>query len=172
MVVSNRKQLILEDVKEVFAKKGFYGSTSKDLAKAAGVSEALLYKHFPSKESLFKESLKTALEPYKRLTETKDQGITNRLRHIANNFLRLDDETFKLLLFSYMELDKKYLQEYVEYFKNKIKALLNDNQNNKAGFSKNFDSTMISLLVGYKLLYPELSSQQVLEVLTKNIIKT
>lgn len=37
----------------MFAEKGFDGTTTRELAKAAGVSEALLYKHFPSKESLY-----------------------------------------------------------------------------------------------------------------------
>ena len=37
----------------VFAAKGFHGTTTKDLARAAGVSEALLYRHFPSKKELY-----------------------------------------------------------------------------------------------------------------------
>lgn len=48
-----RKEAIVEAVQDVFAEKGFEGTTTRDLAKAAGVSEALLYKHFPSKESLY-----------------------------------------------------------------------------------------------------------------------
>lgn len=48
-----RREAIVEAVQDVFAKKGFAATTTRDLAKAAGVSEALLYKHFPSKESLF-----------------------------------------------------------------------------------------------------------------------
>ena len=48
-----RKEAIVEAVKDVFAEKGFDGTTTRELAKAAGVSEALLYKHFPSKESLY-----------------------------------------------------------------------------------------------------------------------
>ncbi|MGE5218629.1 MAG: TetR/AcrR family transcriptional regulator [Chloroflexota bacterium] len=48
-----RKEAIVEAVQDVFAQKGFDGTTTRDLAKAAGVSEALLYKHFPSKESLY-----------------------------------------------------------------------------------------------------------------------
>jgi AcrR family transcriptional regulator len=48
-----RKQAIVEAVRAVFAEKGFDGTTTRELAKAAGVSEALLYKHFPSKESLY-----------------------------------------------------------------------------------------------------------------------
>ena len=37
----------------LFARKGFANTTTRELAEAAGVSEALLYKHFPSKESLY-----------------------------------------------------------------------------------------------------------------------
>jgi AcrR family transcriptional regulator len=48
-----RKQAIVDAVRGVFAEKGFDGTTTRELAKAAGVSEALLYKHFPSKESLY-----------------------------------------------------------------------------------------------------------------------
>jgi len=39
----------------VFAAKGFDGATSKELASAAGVSEALLYRHFTSKEAIYLE---------------------------------------------------------------------------------------------------------------------
>ena len=39
----------------LFARNGFSKTTTKELARAAGVSEALLYKHFPSKESLYSE---------------------------------------------------------------------------------------------------------------------
>ena len=48
-----RKEAIVEAVRDVFAQKGFDGTTTRELAQAAGVSEALLYKHFPSKESLY-----------------------------------------------------------------------------------------------------------------------
>jgi AcrR family transcriptional regulator len=48
-----RREAIVDAVRDVFAEKGFDGTTTRELAKAAGVSEALLYKHFPSKESLY-----------------------------------------------------------------------------------------------------------------------
>jgi AcrR family transcriptional regulator len=48
-----RKEAIVQAVRDVFAEKGFDGTTTRELAKAAGVSEALLYKHFPSKQSLY-----------------------------------------------------------------------------------------------------------------------
>ncbi len=48
-----RRAAILEAARKVFAAKGFHGTTTRKLAEAAGVSEALLFKHFPTKEALY-----------------------------------------------------------------------------------------------------------------------
>src|SRR5580704_3217101 len=48
-----RRTAIVKAVREVFAEKGFDGTTTRELAAAAGVSEALLFKHFPNKEALY-----------------------------------------------------------------------------------------------------------------------
>ena len=48
-----RKEAIVKAVLPLFARNGFAKTTTKQLAQAAGVSEALLYKHFPSKETLY-----------------------------------------------------------------------------------------------------------------------
>src|SRR5262249_40702789 len=48
-----RRAAIIKAVQRVFADKGFHGTTTRELADAAGVSEALLFKHFPNKEALF-----------------------------------------------------------------------------------------------------------------------
>jgi AcrR family transcriptional regulator len=48
-----RRAAIIRAVRQVFADKGFDGTTTRELAEAAGVSEALLFKHFPNKEALF-----------------------------------------------------------------------------------------------------------------------
>jgi AcrR family transcriptional regulator len=53
----DRRRAIAEAVIPVFARHGFAGATTKKLANAAGVSEALLYKHFPSKEAIYQELL-------------------------------------------------------------------------------------------------------------------
>jgi len=50
-----RKQAIVKAVLPVFARHGFANTTTRQLARAAGVSEALIYKHFPSKETLYAE---------------------------------------------------------------------------------------------------------------------
>jgi AcrR family transcriptional regulator len=48
-----RRAAIVKAVQRVFAEKGFHGTTTRELAVAAGVSEALLFKHFPNKEALY-----------------------------------------------------------------------------------------------------------------------
>ena len=47
-----RRMSILRAALPVFASKGFDGTTTRDIAEAAEVSEALLYQHFPSKENM------------------------------------------------------------------------------------------------------------------------
>lgn len=55
MQAEARKSDILAAALPLFAMKGFAATTTKDLAKAAKVSEGLLYKHFPGKESMYRE---------------------------------------------------------------------------------------------------------------------
>lgn len=53
LTCEERKEAIVKAVLPLFARNGFAQTTTRQLAEAAGVSEALLYKHFPSKESLY-----------------------------------------------------------------------------------------------------------------------
>jgi AcrR family transcriptional regulator len=57
MSCEERKCRILAAVRKIFSIKGLQGTTTRELAKEAGVSEALLYKHYPSKEALFQAML-------------------------------------------------------------------------------------------------------------------
>jgi len=52
-----RRQLILGAARRCFARNGFAGTTTKSVAAAAAISEALLFKHFPSKAALYAEIL-------------------------------------------------------------------------------------------------------------------
>lgn len=47
-----RKQLLRAAI-ETFSRKGFGGTKTKDIAAAAGVSEAILFRHFATKEDLY-----------------------------------------------------------------------------------------------------------------------
>src|SRR6202030_2672354 len=67
-----RRAAIIQAVRHVFAERGFHGTTTRALADAAGVSEALLFKHFPNKEALF-SAMKLSC------CRSRDQGKFERL---------------------------------------------------------------------------------------------
>jgi AcrR family transcriptional regulator len=48
-----RRQLILDAARAVFARHGFHGAGTSEIARRAGCSEPMLYKHFASKQELF-----------------------------------------------------------------------------------------------------------------------
>jgi AcrR family transcriptional regulator len=52
-----RRHQILLKASEIFAEHGLDGTRTRDLAKACGINESLLYKHFSSKENLYKEAM-------------------------------------------------------------------------------------------------------------------
>ena len=76
-----RRAAIVEAVGTVFADKGFHATTTRQLAEAAGVSEALLFKHFPSKEAIFPPcSMPACEEGDTRLIERLDAMHPRRPR--------------------------------------------------------------------------------------------
>ena len=81
MSAEDRRKAIINAVMPVFANKGFAATTTKDLAQAAGISEALLYRHFPSKESLYEDiqnqicSTESSIHDYILTMEPGSKGI-------------------------------------------------------------------------------------------------
>ena len=50
---AQRREQLLDTAVNLFAEKGFAGATTSELAKAAGVTEPIIYRHFKSKKNLF-----------------------------------------------------------------------------------------------------------------------
>ena len=48
-----RREQILSTAVDLFSRKGFKGTTTKEIATASGVSEAMVFRHFASKEELY-----------------------------------------------------------------------------------------------------------------------
>src|SRR5262249_15783432 len=48
-----RRDQLIEVATRLFAKSGYDATTTADIAKAAGVTEPILYRHFESKQELF-----------------------------------------------------------------------------------------------------------------------
>ncbi|MFO1501900.1 MAG: helix-turn-helix domain-containing protein [Verrucomicrobiota bacterium] len=90
MTGEDRKVAIVTAALPLFARKGFSATTTKELAQAAGVSEPLLYRHFPSKEALYLEIQdfsSKAMDPVvKRLTDLEPS--TSTLVHLIYYLMR------------------------------------------------------------------------------------
>src|ERR1051326_8086157 len=53
MSAEDRRQQILDVAIRLFSQKGFRGTTTKEIALAAGVNEAIIYRHFATKSELY-----------------------------------------------------------------------------------------------------------------------
>jgi TetR/AcrR family transcriptional regulator, transcriptional repressor of aconitase len=110
-----RREAILAAAKACFARHGYAGTTTKSVAAAAGISEALLFKHFASKSVLYAEILDEACEADPELQrlqalEPSTETLVYLVREMAEHFLRAvdhpDEEDFqrmKLLISSHLE---------------------------------------------------------------------
>ena len=108
-----RRQQLLETALNVFSRKGFRGTTTKEIAAAAGVTEAMVFRHFPSKEALYHAVLDyrhESAEMQEWQAQTKDcmdrDDDAGLLHCIARKILeghRRDPRMYRLLLFAALE---------------------------------------------------------------------
>ena len=104
MSQEHRKLCILKAVRGLFSQKGL-SATSREISEAAGVSEALIYKHFDSKEGLYNALLDqvchAADEVGSELAEMEASTdvlimATYLLVHIKISGFDVEDEGFSL----------------------------------------------------------------------------
>ena len=108
-----RRQQLLETALDFFSRKGFRGTTTKEIAAAAGVTEAMVFRHFPSKEALYNAVLQyrhQSAEMQEWLAVTRDcmerGDDAGLLRSICRKILeghRRDPRMHRLLLFAALE---------------------------------------------------------------------
>src|SRR3954452_19147773 len=58
----DRRQDILTAAMDLFSRKGFRGTTTKDLAAQAEVNEAIIFRHFSTKEELYRAILEEKMK--------------------------------------------------------------------------------------------------------------
>lgn len=84
---AQRRELILEAATGVFAERGYAGSTTDQVAKAAGISQPYVVRMFGTKEALFLEALDRAqgklLHAFREVIAAYDAGeLTEELQHL------------------------------------------------------------------------------------------
>jgi AcrR family transcriptional regulator len=110
-----RRQLILGAAKRCFARHGFAGTTTKSVAAAAAISEALLFKHFPSKAALYAEILAEECEADPDLAHLLGkvpstttlidliQGLVRHFVHISDGSDEQDAQRLRLMVNSHLD---------------------------------------------------------------------
>lgn len=123
----DRRRQILEVASGIFARKGYDGATTREIAEEAGVNEALLFRHFPSKEALYwtmLEELCLAASRRGRMQKTLQKGGTDFevFRAIARDVLERsprDRELTRLLWFTALEnheLSSRFFNTFIAGF--------------------------------------------------------
>jgi AcrR family transcriptional regulator len=107
---SERREQIIRTATELFSRDGFRGATVRRLAEKAGISEAMIYHHFPSKEALYDAMLQHKLENSKHLFYPLEAANAKQdrvvLETIVGNFLqevKKDSSYMRMLLYSALE---------------------------------------------------------------------
>ena len=109
---SGKRQDIISAAIEVFARNGFRGTTTRDLAAHAEVNEAIIFRHFNSKQELYRAILEQKLTQGQdaRCEEVQQLAQSGNDEEFFENFGRQflerheKDSTFmRLLMFSALE---------------------------------------------------------------------
>lgn len=135
---AERKASILAVAKVLFADKGYHGVSVDEIARRLGVSPAILYQHFPSKELLYEEVLSensAKRESYIEaiLTEPTDfVSVMTRMTRIYMENIAEDPDFLRMELMSALEGSRtatsfferrwRSITDYIEYCLNEMKS--------------------------------------------------
>ncbi len=82
--------MLLEVARTVFARDGYRGATTLDIAREAGVSETLVLKHFGTKEGLFRAAVvDPVLELVERGTQPRRLHADSRAAGVAAHYAKV-----------------------------------------------------------------------------------
>ena len=125
-----RRAQILQTAVSLFSQRGFSGTTTKEIARAAGVSEAIIFRHFGSKDELWKAILdaKACVDPLhkypweeneallKAMNERDDFSVFYELAIKAMTKHQADEGFMRLLFYSALEgheLAERFFGDFV-----------------------------------------------------------
>ena len=104
-----RQASIISAAAALFAAKGFNGTTTREIAKTAGISEALVFKYFPTKRALYaailaeKVQISQLMDNVEAAAEKRDDARVFTLVASFRIHRGADPSLLRLLLFSALE---------------------------------------------------------------------
>lgn len=109
----DRRRQLIEVAIDLFSRNGFAGTTTKEIAAAAGVTEAIIFRHFATKQDLYKAildykcaqfSMENWMDEAQALMESDDDvGLFRFLIEKMVSFARDDTKFARLLIHAALE---------------------------------------------------------------------
>jgi AcrR family transcriptional regulator len=123
----DRRRQIMRAASGLFARRGYGGTTTREIAERAGINEALLFRHFPTKEKLYWTIIEeqcNARGRRQKIQEILEAGGSDYevFAAIAREFLARnarDTELTRLLWFTALEshtLSRRFFSTYVAVY--------------------------------------------------------
>jgi AcrR family transcriptional regulator len=117
----DRRHQIIDVARDLFASRGYEGTTTRELAETVGINEALLFRHFPTKEDLYWAVLQHMIDmrgTKDRLREYVGAGMSDRetLITIGREILNRNLQLTRLLFYSALErheLSERFFKTHV-----------------------------------------------------------
>jgi AcrR family transcriptional regulator len=109
MKAAERRASIIAVSKVLFADKGFHGVSVDEIARRVGVSPAVLYQHFASKEALYEGVLDSMSAPRETYVEAALNGpddfasVLSRITRVFIERVQEDPDYFRMELQSALE---------------------------------------------------------------------
>ena len=154
MTGEDRRLQILRVAMRLFSQRGFRGTTTKEIALAAGVSEAMVFRHFATKEELYsaildhKACVHESMEPLQVVAQAiaakDDRAVFEGLALDALDQHDCDPEFHRLLLHSALEeheLAQMFWEKFVKRVYRTLRGYIRERQRESA--MKNIEPLVI-----------------------------
>jgi AcrR family transcriptional regulator len=135
MTGQERRHAIIEAAVRLFSERGFQGVTTRELASSVGVTEPVLYQHFPSKRDLYYAIIEWKMEQTKDLQRQLAEACDNpapavefyrKLGRLVLDWHQSDPSFLRLMLRSGLEGHELqglcYERMFAGYFKSIVET--------------------------------------------------
>lgn len=95
-----RRADVLAAARRLFAARGFHVTSTRDLAEAADINDALLYRYFTDKEAILTALVDEAIAAFRRLPEARpevDLPVATLLELVGTAFVQVATDQLDLL---------------------------------------------------------------------------
>ena len=159
-----RTDKIIQAAGKLFARQGYNGTSTREIAQLAGVSENTLFRHFDHKEDIFWAAIRwqlTGLKPARDLLSGIERGdspevVLPKIIEILEDTVVYRSELLRLIAIAIIELPEKsdgLLSQYFTPVFSTIRKYLEMNIKNRT--IRDLDSTMLtSAMIMTALTHP------------------